>query len=59
MILANEAALHNFLSPFSGTHWVQPRSYQAQVGWAFYFATQVKFAASSMLPLPLYFAAAG
>jgi hypothetical protein len=33
--LANEAALYNFLSPFSGTHWVQPRSYEAQVGWAF------------------------
>jgi hypothetical protein len=33
--LSNEAALYNFLSPFSGTHWVQPRSYQAQVGLAF------------------------
>lgn len=33
--LSNEAALYNFLSPFSGTHWVQPRSYQAQLGWAF------------------------
>ena len=33
--LSNEAALYNFLSPFGGTHWVQPRSLQAQVGWAF------------------------
>jgi hypothetical protein len=33
--LSNEAALYNFLSPFSGTHWVQPRSWQAQLGWAF------------------------
>jgi hypothetical protein len=33
--LSNESALYNFLSPFSGTHWVQPRAYQAQVGWAF------------------------
>jgi hypothetical protein len=33
--LANEAALYNFLSPFSGTHWVQPRSFQVQMGWTF------------------------
>jgi hypothetical protein len=33
--MANEAALYNFLSPFSGTHWVEPRAYQVQVGWAF------------------------
>ncbi len=33
--LTNQAALYNFLSPFSGTHWVDPRSYQAQLGWAF------------------------
>ena len=33
--LTNQAALYNFLSPFSGTHWVEPRSYQAQFGWAF------------------------
>ena len=33
--LSNQAALYNFLSPFGGTHWVQPRSYQAQLGWAF------------------------
>jgi hypothetical protein len=35
MNLSNEAALYNFLSPFSGTHWVQPRAYQAQLGWKF------------------------
>ena len=33
--LSNEASLYNFLSPFSGTHWFQPRSFQAQIGWAF------------------------
>jgi len=33
--LTNEAALYNFLSPFSGTHWVEPRVYQLQLGWAF------------------------
>jgi hypothetical protein len=33
--ISNEAALYNFLSPFSGTHWVQPRSYQVQMGWTF------------------------
>ena len=33
--LSNEAALYNFLSPFGGTHWVQPRSFQAQLGFAF------------------------
>jgi hypothetical protein len=33
--LSNQAALYNFLSPFGGTHWVQPRSFQAQLGWAF------------------------
>jgi hypothetical protein len=33
--LSNQAALYNFLSPFGGTHWVQPRSYQAQLGLAF------------------------
>jgi hypothetical protein len=33
--LANQAALYNFLSPFSGTHWVEPRVYQAQAGLAF------------------------
>jgi hypothetical protein len=33
--LTDVAALYNFLSPFSGTHWVEPRSYQAQLGWTF------------------------
>jgi outer membrane cobalamin receptor len=33
--LSNKAALYNFLSPFGGTHWVAPRTYQAQLGWAF------------------------
>ena len=33
--VSNQAALYNFLSPFSGTHWVQPRTYQVQFGWAF------------------------
>jgi hypothetical protein len=33
--LSNQASLYNFLSPFSGTHWVQPRSLQAHIGWSF------------------------
>jgi len=33
--VTNKAALYNFLSPFGGTHWVSPRTYQAQLGWAF------------------------
>src|SRR5579872_2010013 len=33
--LSNEASLYNFLSPFSGTHWYQPRTFQAQAGWEF------------------------
>jgi hypothetical protein len=33
--LSNQAALYNFLSPFSGTHWVAPRTFQAEIGWAF------------------------
>ncbi len=33
--LANTEALYNFLSTFSGTHFVTPRAYQLQVGWAF------------------------
>jgi len=33
--LTNKAALYNFLSPFSGTHWVEPRTYQVRLGWAF------------------------
>lgn len=31
----NEAALYNFLSTFSGTHWVTPRSYQVSLGWLY------------------------
>ena len=31
--LTNEAALYNFLSTFSGTHWVTPRSYTVTLGW--------------------------
>lgn len=33
--LTNEAALYNFLSTFSGTHWVSPRTYQTTLGWKF------------------------
>ncbi len=33
--LANTVALYNFLSTFSGTHFVAPRSYTAQVGLVF------------------------
>ncbi len=33
--LTNKEALYNFLSPFSGTHWVEPRTYQVRLGWAF------------------------
>lgn len=33
--LTNAEALYNFLSTFSGTHFVTPRAYQVQVGWAF------------------------
>ncbi len=35
MNITNEAALYNFLSTFSGTHWVTPRSYQVTLGWAY------------------------
>jgi hypothetical protein len=31
----NTEALYNFLSTFSGTHFVTPRTYQLQVGWSF------------------------
>jgi len=31
----NEAALYNFLSTFSGTHWVTPRSYKVTLGWVY------------------------
>ena len=33
--LTNKVALYNFLSTFSGTHFVTPRTYQAQVGFSF------------------------
>lgn len=31
--ITNEAALYNFLSTFSGTHWVAPRTYEVTLGW--------------------------
>ena len=33
--LTNRSALYNFLSTFSGTHFVAPRSYQVSMGFAF------------------------
>ena len=33
--LTNKVALYNFLSTFSGTHFIAPRSYQASVGYVF------------------------
>ncbi len=33
--LANTVALYNFLSTFSGTHFITPRSYQAELGFHF------------------------
>jgi hypothetical protein len=33
--LTNKVALYNFLSTFSGTHFIEPRSYQASVGYIF------------------------
>ncbi len=33
--LANTVALYNFLSTFSGTHFVQPRAYQVALGFVF------------------------
>jgi hypothetical protein len=33
--ITNEAALYNFLSTFSGTHWVPPRTFQVTMGFAF------------------------
>jgi hypothetical protein len=33
--LTNKDTLYNFLSTFSGTHFVTPRAYQAQVGVTF------------------------
>jgi outer membrane receptor protein involved in Fe transport len=35
MNVANKVALYNFLSTFSGTHFVPPRTYQVQVKWTF------------------------
>ena len=33
--LTNAVALYNFLSTFSGTHFLQPRTYVARVGLSF------------------------
>jgi hypothetical protein len=33
--LTNQDALYNFLSTFSGTHFVAPRTFQVQGGWSF------------------------
>jgi hypothetical protein len=33
--LTNVAALYNFLSTFSGTHWVPPRTFQVEIGYVF------------------------
>jgi hypothetical protein len=33
--LTNKVALYNFLSSFSGTHFVSPRAYQASLGFTF------------------------
>lgn len=33
--LTNEAALYNFLSTFSGTHFVSPRAYRVEIGFVF------------------------
>jgi hypothetical protein len=33
--LTNKVALYNFLSTFSGTHFVSPRSYEAAIGFNF------------------------
>ncbi|MEO7143608.1 MAG: TonB-dependent receptor, partial [Bryobacteraceae bacterium] len=33
--LTNQAALYNFLSTFSGTHFIAPRTYQAGIGYVF------------------------
>ncbi|HEX6718118.1 MAG TPA: TonB-dependent receptor [Pyrinomonadaceae bacterium] len=35
MNITNKVALYNFLSTFSGTHFVSPRSFQAQIGLTF------------------------
>jgi outer membrane receptor protein involved in Fe transport len=31
----NKVALYNFLSTFSGTHFIEPRTYQASAGYVF------------------------
>ena len=33
--LTDKVALYNFLSTFSGTHFVAPRTYQASIGYVF------------------------
>ena len=33
--IGNKVALYNFLSTFSGTHFVSPRAYQAEIGFVF------------------------
>jgi hypothetical protein len=33
--ITSEAVLYNFLSTFSGTHWVSPRSLQVTLGWVY------------------------
>jgi len=33
--LTNQAALYNFLSTFSGTHFLQPRTIVARIGFVF------------------------
>jgi hypothetical protein len=33
--VTNKVALYNFLSTFSGTHFVPPRTYQAEIKWSF------------------------
>jgi hypothetical protein len=32
---SNKVALYNFLSTFSGTHFIEPRTYQATAGYVF------------------------
>ena len=33
--ITNKEAMYNFLSTFGGTHFLQPRSYQAKIGFVF------------------------
>ena len=33
--LTNQVSLYNFLSTFSGTHFIAPRTYQASIGYSF------------------------